>query len=49
MVEYKVLTVRDKRSSGKFDLEVLEATLNSYAAQGWRLAEGGQPGQEHQG
>ena len=40
MFEYKVLTERDTRFSGKFDLEVLEKTLNSYAAEGWRLAEG---------
>jgi hypothetical protein len=39
LFEYKVLTERDTRFSGKFDLEVLEATLNSYAAEGWRLAE----------
>jgi hypothetical protein len=40
MFEYKVLTERDTRFSGKFELEVLEKTLNSYAAEGWRLAEG---------
>lgn len=40
MFEYKVLTERDSRLSGRFDLEVLEATLNSYAAEGWRVAEG---------
>ena len=39
MFEYKVLTERDKRFSGKFDLEALESTLNSYAAEGWRLTE----------
>ena len=39
MFEYKVLTERDKRFSGKFDLEALESTLNSYAVEGWRLAE----------
>ena len=35
MFEYKVLTERDARFSGKFDLEALDATLNSYAADGW--------------
>ncbi|WP_131746202.1 DUF4177 domain-containing protein [Frankia sp. Cppng1_Ct_nod] len=39
MLEYKVLTQRDKAFSGKFDFNTLEATLNSYAAEGWRLAE----------
>ena len=37
MVEYKVLTERDARLSGSFDPESLERTLNSYAAEGWRL------------
>ncbi len=40
MFEYKVLTERDSKLSGRFDLEVLETTLNKYAAEGWRLAEG---------
>ncbi len=40
MVEYKVLTVRDKTFSGAFDPEELERTLNGHAAEGWRLAEG---------
>jgi hypothetical protein len=39
MLEYKVLTERDAKFSGKFDLEALEATLNDFAAEGWRLAE----------
>lgn len=39
MFEYKVLSERDKRFSGRFDVDALEATLNSYAAEGWRLAE----------
>lgn len=39
MFEYKVLTERDARFSGRFDLEVLETTLNGYAADGWRLVE----------
>ncbi len=40
MVEYKVLTQRDRTFSGAFDPEELETMLNSYAADGWRLAEG---------
>jgi hypothetical protein len=39
MFEYKVLTERDAKFSGKFDLDALEATLNDFAAEGWRLAE----------
>jgi hypothetical protein len=39
MFEYKVLTERDSRFSGKFDLDGLEKTLNGYAAEGWRLVE----------
>jgi hypothetical protein len=40
MYEYKVLTERDKRFTGSFDLDALESALNSYAGEGWRLAEG---------
>ena len=40
MYEYKVLTERDARFSGRFDHEVLEEALNSYAAEGWRVGEG---------
>jgi hypothetical protein len=40
MFDYKVLTERDSKLSGRFDLEVLETMLNSYAAEGWRLVEG---------
>jgi len=40
MFEYKVLSERDSRFTGSFDLDSLEAGLNSYAAEGWRLAEG---------
>lgn len=40
MFQYKVLTERDSRFTGSFNLESLEAGLNSYAAEGWRLAEG---------
>ena len=38
MVEYKVITERDSMFSGKFDVDDLEAALNGYAAQGWRVA-----------
>ncbi len=40
MYEYKILTDRDARFSGKFDLDTLEATLNSYASEGWRVVDG---------
>ena len=36
-MEYKVLTQEDRRWSGKFSPENLEHTLNSYAAEGWRV------------
>ena len=36
-MEYKVLTKEDRRWSGKFSPETLEHTLNSYAADGWRV------------
>src|SRR3974390_627676 len=36
-MEYKVLTKEDRRWSGKFSPENLEHTLNSYAAEGWRV------------
>jgi hypothetical protein len=36
-VEYKVLTKEDRRWSGKFNPENLERTLNTYAAEGWRV------------
>ena len=39
MYEYKVLTERDARFTGKFDFDTLESTLNAYAVEGWRLAE----------
>lgn len=39
MYEYKVLTERDKRFTSGFNLDTLEATLNSYAREGWRLIE----------
>ena len=37
MKEYKVLTQKDKWFSQKFDPEVLEKALNSYASQGWKV------------
>jgi hypothetical protein len=40
MYEYKVITERDSRLSGSFDPESLETILNSYATEGWRLADG---------
>jgi hypothetical protein len=36
-MEYKVLTQQDRRWSGKFSAETLEQTLNSLAAEGWRV------------
>jgi hypothetical protein len=36
-MEYKVLTRQDRRWTGKFTPENLERTLNSYAAEGWRV------------
>jgi hypothetical protein len=39
-MEYKVLTERDARFSGSFDPENLERTINSYAAEGWRVVSG---------
>lgn len=37
MKEYKVLSQKDKWFSGKFDPQALEAAINAYAEQGWRL------------
>jgi hypothetical protein len=39
-MEYKVVTERDSRFSGSFDPESLEAALNSYASEGWRVVSG---------
>lgn len=39
MYVYKVLTERDKRLTGGFNPDTLEATLNSYASEGWRLVD----------
>ena len=47
MKTYKVLTRDDKWFKGKFDPSRLEAALNAYAAEGWRVvtsAFGGFPG-----
>ena len=40
MLEYKVLTQRDRLFSGSFDAEILQTTLNDHARDGWRVAEG---------
>jgi hypothetical protein len=37
MKEYKVITQKDRFFSGKFDLEKLEAAMNSYASEGWEF------------
>ena len=37
MKKYKVLTQKDKWFSSKFDPEKLEAALNAYSEQGWRV------------
>ena len=34
---YKVLTQKDKYFRGKFDPEKLEAALNAYAGEGWKV------------
>ena len=39
-MEYKVLSERDSRFSGSFDPQSLEAALNGYAADGWRVVSG---------
>lgn len=38
MMEYKVLSQKDKWFSAKFDPEQLEKGLNAYAKQGWQIA-----------
>jgi hypothetical protein len=35
--QYKVLTQKDRFFHGKFDPEKLEAALNAYAEEGWRV------------
>ena len=37
MKKYKVLTQKDKWFSSKFDPGKLEAALNAYSEQGWRV------------
>jgi hypothetical protein len=37
MTEYKVLSQKDRWFGGKFDPQKLEAALNSYAEEGWRV------------
>ncbi|MDO4543735.1 MAG: DUF4177 domain-containing protein [Clostridia bacterium] len=37
MKEYKVISQKDKWFSSKFDPASLQAALNSFAEQGWRL------------
>lgn len=37
MKEYKVMTQKDKWFAGKFDPELLEKAINSYAEQGWQV------------
>ena len=39
MYEYKILTQKDRWFGGKFDPNRVEAALNAYAQEGWRLAE----------
>lgn len=35
MMQYKVLTQKDRFFAGKFDPEKLESAINSYATEGW--------------
>ena len=44
-MEYKVVTMKDRFFSCKFDPETLESMLNSYAAEGWKLKEAVAPTQ----
>jgi hypothetical protein len=37
MPQYRVLTQKDRFFSGKFSPEKLEAAINSYAQEGWRV------------
>jgi Domain of unknown function (DUF4177) len=37
MARYKVLTQKDRWFAGKFDPEKLEAALNGYASEGWKV------------
>lgn len=36
-MEYKVVTMKDRFFSGKFDPAKLEEMLNSYATEGWKM------------
>ena len=38
-MEYKVVTQKDRWFGGKFEPAKIEAALNAYAQEGWRLAE----------
>jgi hypothetical protein len=37
MPEYKIMTQKDRFFSGKFSPEKLEAAINGYAQEGWRV------------
>jgi len=37
-MNYKIITMKDRFFSGKFDPEKLETMLNSYAGEGWSLS-----------
>jgi Domain of unknown function (DUF4177) len=37
-MNYKIITMKDRFFSGKFDPEKLETMLNSYAGEGWKLS-----------
>ena len=37
-MNYKVITMKDRFFSGKFDPEKLESMLNAYAGEGWTLS-----------
>lgn len=36
-MQYKVVTMKDRFFSGKFDPDKLQTMLNSYAEEGWTL------------
>ena len=40
LIALKILTERDSKFLGRFDLDQLETTLDSYAAEGWKIAAG---------
>jgi Domain of unknown function (DUF4177) len=37
VLQYKVLTQKDRAFSGKFSPEKLEAAINGYAGEGWKV------------